>query len=471
MLHPLEQNIYQRLSQAKALNGLILAFSGGLDSKVLLHALVRLKQLKLIEGLKAVHIDHGLQSQSADWSLRCLRDCNDYQVALSCFELKLASQVSVNIEAQARDARYQVFDRLLGQDEWLLTAHHQDDQAETLLLRLLRGCGLDGASAIPCERTLGQGKLLRPMLDLSRQQIFEYAQSFELDWIEDPSNQSSDFSRNFLRNQVMPLLSGHWPGASRSLARFCQIASEQQSLLTELAEQDLGLCLVSPKVMAIAPFVRLSTARKHNLLHLWAKQAYAAAPSREQILSFTRQLDVNKNQSIDLKFSTGRIRRYKQQIFLCEALEPCPLGQVMNWPDLTQPLWMDNGLCLKALTSQENSPYSESDVDFELKTLALRSPQPGEVVRIVPRQGGETGCPDYRQHSTSLKTIFQEMNVPTWIRSWLPLVYYGEKLAAVAGLVVMKEFAGQTGLMKQEGLILQISRHAGRKNSQGNEHG
>lgn len=251
-----------------------IAFSGGLDSSVLLHLLADWARHEDLPPLSAIHVHHGLQPAADAWPEYCAQFCARLDIPLEVVRVQVAPGAS--LEQAARRVRYAAFAERLGSGEVLLGAQHRDDQAETLLLRLLRGAGVRGLAAMPASRPLGQGSLVRPLIDCSRAELQAYAQSHGLAWVEDPSNADERFSRNFLRRQVMPLLAERWPQMTASLARSASHLSEAQQLLDELAEMDLlaarGVCalpwLPLPS-LDLSAVTALSDARQRNLLRHW----------------------------------------------------------------------------------------------------------------------------------------------------------------------------------------------------------
>ena len=193
------------------------ALSGGLDSTVLLHLLVQLRQIHSLPPLAAVHVHHGLQVAADAWPAHCQALCDALSVPLQVFRVQV--QAGASLERAARDARYQAFVAVTQAQEVLLTGQHRDDQAETVLFRLLRGTGVSGLAGMPHQRTLGEGHLCRPLLDVSRAELEVYARAHALTWVEDPSNTQTDFSRNYLRHEVFPALTKRWPQATASMAR------------------------------------------------------------------------------------------------------------------------------------------------------------------------------------------------------------------------------------------------------------
>ena len=246
-----------------------IAFSGGLDSTVLLHLLADLAKHHSLPALSAIHIHHGLQAAADAWPQHCQSVCDTLGVPLLIERVSV--QPGASLERAARDARYAVFSALTQADDVLLTGQHRDDQAETLLFRLLRGAGVRGLGAMPQQRPVGQGTLIRPLLDVARTELERYAKAHQLRWIEDPSNQDRQFSRNYLRHQVMPRLTGRWPQAQASMARSATHLREAQGLLDELAQMDLAQASTAHDFqwlrlpsLELAPLTAVSAGRQRN---------------------------------------------------------------------------------------------------------------------------------------------------------------------------------------------------------------
>jgi tRNA(Ile)-lysidine synthase len=431
-LEPIQLQVLQQLT-ALTTNAqpFYIALSGGLDSSVLLHIVKTLVEQKKIAAVKALHINHGLQQASNSFQQQCEDLCQNYQIELIVEHLNLDGDSS-NLEQLARQGRYHVFESQLKPNQVLLMAHHLDDQAETLLFRLLRGCGIQGAAAIPQKRKLGQGWLLRPLLNISRQQLNDYADKYQLQWREDPSNVNQGFSRNFLRHSVLPLLKTRWPNLNKTFARFAQIAQEQSVLLDELAAQDLKIVTLDDgkktQGICISKIKKLSPLRQKNMLHFWGKTYAQQSPSNNQIEQLLSQLDAGQSKSIELLFGNKKLRSFNQQLFIGEINLPETFERKVEWKTLEKPLTLPNGVKLKM--QQDN-------------IQGVRAPLAEETVWVDVRRGGERCCPSTRQHSTQLKQIYQELGVPPWQRKWLPIIYYNDQIVAVAGCFIVKEFAAK----------------------------
>jgi len=381
---------------------LIVAYSGGLDSSVLLH-LVR------NANVLAVHFHHGLNKNADQWQQHCQRVCDDYGIALECIRLNLSSDSKQSLEAQARDARYEILSSMATSNKTaVLTAHHADDQAETLLLQLLRGAGVKGLAAMPGEKSLGQGVLLRPLLNLTREQLQEYAQSHQLNWINDDSNTDLQFDRNYLRQKIIPELQQRWPSLSKTLTRSTEHCAEADSLLTELAVLDYQTSQSENKTLKISALKQLSPARQRNLLRYWLQQLKLPLPSQVYLKRIQYEVLTARQDAMPLVQWPGcEIRRYRDQIYAMLPLQTIPKEWCLTWDGVT-PLQLPYDLGELKPISQNKQPY----------TIRLR-------------QGGERyQAPGKTQH-TALKKLFQTWNIPAWQRGRVPLVFLGNELVYV----------------------------------------
>lgn len=401
-------------------------FSGGLDSTVLLHAVS--SQPALIAKLKAVHIHHGLSTQAGVWVQHCQRICEQLSVPLQINQVEFDR--THNIEQHARTARYAVFSNLLSHHDGLLVAHHADDQAETVLLQLLRGAGVDGLAAMPATKPLGAGRLLRPLLNHSRAKLEAYAKHYQLTWIEDESNRDSTYSRNYLRNQVMPLLSERWPGAVDNLVRashHCQQAKINLQTLAELDCPDLtsdklplqSLCHLRESGDPSIAWEKMNS-RLNNLLRIWLMHNQVSMPSTVIFHRIINEVIQSARDATPVVSWGGTsVRRYQDKLYLVKHHDVRPPA-CMNWVDF--PASFSWGEQILSVISSETGLYIPAD-----SPIQIRCRQGGE--RIVLR--GQTKC---------LKKLFQEWHVPPWQRDSIPLIYIDNQLAAVVGYAVSDQF-------------------------------
>src|SRR5689334_20790365 len=256
------------------------AYSGGLDSTVLAHLLVTRR--RDLGGLRLIHVDHGLQSASGEWSRHCRRQARAWRVPFTLLRARVVVRPGESPEAAAREARYGLLGRALRRDEVLVTAQHLDDQAETLLLQLFRGAGVAGLAAMPAHALLAAGHIRRPLLAHRREDLERYAVSHRLAWVEDPSNRHEGFGRNFLRHRVMPVLREKWPGVDRAIARSARHMAEARQLLGEVARRDLASA-ADGEGLSVVVLKGLSPARRRNALRAFISGAGVEMPSEAQL--------------------------------------------------------------------------------------------------------------------------------------------------------------------------------------------
>jgi tRNA(Ile)-lysidine synthase len=390
------------------------AFSGGLDSTVLLHRLASLAKTDALPPLSAVHVHHGLQVVADAWPRHCQEVCDSLGVPLRIMRVQVQSGAS--LERVARDARYQAFSEVTGIGEVLLTAQHRDDQAETLLFRLLRGAGVRGLAAMPVHRPLAGGHLVRPLLDVSRAELEAYAHQHALTWIEDPSNADPRFSRNYLRHRVFPTLTERWPQAVTTLARTARHLSEAQGLLDELASIDLRAAdqtsafpwLPLPS-LALAPLRELSDARQRNALRHWLSPL-TRLPDSGHWTGWHSLRDAKGDAQPLWRLADGELYRCGERIWWLPATWSDFSDASVNWPDPQNPLELPGNGWLRLTGRAPEGP------------LVIRYRQGGEVID-VPGRGRR-----------DLKRLLNESGLPGFVRGRLPLLYQGEQLLGVPRL-------------------------------------
>jgi tRNA(Ile)-lysidine synthase len=388
--------------------GFLVAFSGGLDSTVLLHAAAGLR--RDLPPLRAVHIDHGLQAASASWTGHCRRFCETLAIEFIARSVRVDLQCGEGLEAAARRARYAALADLLRPGECLLTAHHLDDQAETVILQLLRGCGPHGLAAMASVDSFAAGMHARPLLDLEREALAEYARAAELSWIDDPSNSDTRLRRNYLRHEILPQLRRYWPAVSRTLARSARHAAAAAELLDERAEEDLGrLQGPRPDMLSVSGLASLSRARADNVLRRWLHCLSLPLPGTAQLERVHKEvLPARPDATPLLSWPGGEIRRYRDWLYAMEPLaSPPDPGLVLRWDDLGQPLALPGGASLSARLVRDGG------LRTDLAPLIVRFRQGGERCRPAMRSG----------HAHTLKGLLQEAGMPPWLRSHVPLLY------------------------------------------------
>ena len=408
------------------------AYSGGLDSHVLLHLITRLQKQQPNIRVTAIHIHHGLQAEANQWLEHCRISCLKIAIPLKIIRVDAHAQSGQSPEEAARISRYAAFKSLIKQDDILLTAQHQDDQAETVLLQLLRGSGLAGLAAMPGFGSFGAAYLARPLLPFSQQALDHYATRHQLSWIEDPSNLDDRYDRNYLRQSVLPQLRQRWPGFSKTLHRTSLHCAESQALLTELADELLASAHnLIDNTIVISTLKTLSAPKQRLLLRAWIQQSglrYPSARTIERIINEILPAKEDKMPVVD--WPEGCIRRYRNRLYLSKPEPHFDHSTQFDW-DGKKPLLMTGNGSLTAVSTSSNGICAQQ---WTLHLITIRF-----------RTGGERGRIAHRTGRHSLKKLFQESGIPPWIRNRLPLVYLGDQLAAIPGLWVFEPFQKDAG--------------------------
>ncbi len=403
---------------------LCVAFSGGADSTALLAALAAMRPRP--QQLRAVHIDHGLQPNSRGWAAHCRRVARALGVACAVRRAALTRSKGASLEALAREARYRLLGAALQPGEVLLTAHHQDDQLETVLLQLLRGAGVAGIAAMPESTPFAGGLLLRPLLHVPRRALHAWASAQQLRWVEDDSNRHLHLDRNYLRARVLPALTARWPAAAATVARSAAHAATAQRLLDALAAADVaraqvGAALAAPALRALSP------ERRRNALRYWITAAKLLPPPTARLDEIAGPLLAARADAQPLVAWPGaRVQRQAQLLLLsrttaAQPAPPAPPRPATAWH------WRDSRSCvlpapLGRLTLRGDA-RGPLDLDALGAVLTVRARRGGERLRV--RRGGPR---------RALKSLLQEARVAPQLRAHLPLVFDGARLIAVADL-------------------------------------
>lgn len=396
-----------------------LGFSGGVDSTVLLYLLQAWRVANApAPPLTAIHVNHQLQSGAPEWARHCARTCRLLDVPLLLEEVTVESG-SEGVEAAARAARYAAFEARLGAGDVLFLGHHLDDQVETFFLRLLRGAGVQGLAAMPEQRALGRGRLVRPLLGVRREQLEACAAEHGLEFVEDPSNSDSRLDRNYLRREVLPVIEGRWPGYRRTVARASAHLAGASDLLEAMVATPATLYSpVGDPGFPMSALAGLPAEAAAMALRAWLRAAGRQAPDQAVLEEFLRQLRESGTAAAP-RLQTGAwcLQRYQDTVFLflpegpgarpapvtlgCSESRSVPgVGEVALEPGEGEGLWL----------------------------------APGEQLELRWRSGGERCRPLGRGSSTSLKKLLQERGIPPWWRDRVPLLYLGEELLAVGDL-------------------------------------
>lgn len=402
---------------------LLVAFSGGLDSTVLLHQLVTLRDTHGANfHIRAMHIHHGLSPNADEWAEHCQNVCTQWNVPLEVKQVKLADD-GLGIEAHARAARYQALADTIRPHEVLLTAQHLDDQCETFLLALKRGSGPAGLAAMPERLPFGETELIRPLLGQTRKELEGWAEEHQLTWIEDESNQDDSYDRNFLRLRILPEIQQRWPHFPQSVARSARLCGEQEQLLDELLAEQLNNLVRADGALLIEPMQVLSDIRRAALLRRWFARQNALMPSRAALIRLWDEVATSREDANPrLKFGEYEVRRYQGALYWLPVMQG--LGdETLPWPAPFTPLTLPDGLGL---------------LQLGIDGIEVRAPLENETVSVRFKASGQFHIVG-RERGRSLKKIWQESGIPPWARERTPLLFYGDKLITALGVFVTQD--------------------------------
>ncbi|SHO58570.1 tRNA lysidine(34) synthetase TilS [Vibrio quintilis] len=425
-------SVYEQFSRVLHCNSseqsrLVLALSGGIDSRVMLHLLSRFIRETGREAA-AVHIHHGLSAHADLWAEQCRQWCKDVGIPFQLHPVSLDRHAKGGLESIARQARYEALQHYVGANDVLLTGQHSYDQVETFLLALKRGSGPKGLSSMGEVAEFGAGKLLRPLLKLSRPEIEAFAERYQLDWVEDESNQDIHFDRNFIRHKISPVLMQRWPELPAAVQRSAELCAEQEALLDELLEQQLDFAMLSDGSLSVSVLLSFSEAVCRRVLRMWLSRCDVLMPSRLQLLALYHQV-IQAKEDADPHLNLGHrtIRRFAGKLY-CVS----PVEDVSEWQQdisFNQSLELPDQLGLITLRECDEGALS-------------REKLVGMSLKISFNPQGLSACPVGRCGSTKLKKLFQEYRVPVWQRRRMPILMAGEQVVAIARLFVDRDFTG-----------------------------
>jgi tRNA(Ile)-lysidine synthase len=416
------KDIISSLDLISQLGRVYIAYSGGVDSHVLLHCCAGLPELQ--GRLTAVYIHHGLQTEAESWALHCEKITKNLGVDFITLRVNAKASQGESPEAAARNARYTALKSLIHTGDLLLLAQHREDQLETVLLQLFRGGGLRGLSGMPERMAFGSGVMLRPLLNTSKQAIGDYADAHQLSWVEDPSNQSNDYDRNFLRNQIMPLLKQRWPALDKTVSRSARHCANAQVLVEQVAD-GLFNDIFNPKdnTLCISRLTEHHRSSQQLIIRCWFGYLGLKMPAQAVVERILGQVVAAGKQRDPVLSEQGyNIRRYRDKLY-------CLVVQV----ELQDCLWPTGQTSIKIGPDQTLTCLISSTGILRERWLAAR-------VDIKFRRGGEKiGLPG-RQGHHALKNLFQEAGIPSWERDSLPLIYLDDQLAAIGERWISAEF-------------------------------
>jgi tRNA(Ile)-lysidine synthase len=403
---------------------LVLGLSGGIDSVVLLDLLIKSSYNK--EKILAVHVNHGISESSLKWQNFCSSLCNSYQVTFISEQVEL-TELGLGLEGAARKARYQALSKYVTSASVLLTAQHQDDQCETLLLALKRGSGVLGLAGMLPLTKLSVGEHARPLLDSCQQMINDYATANSLTWVEDDSNSNTHFDRNFLRHDVITKLNERWPSFSANVARSAALCQQQQALSQEIAQSDfLGNKQLSSQ-LSIALLNQLSDARINNLIRYWLTINGVTLPSLKQLEQIKSQCLSGRDDANPLiEMASFQVRRYLSNLYITDDHTDTNKMTIEcgDFKDLKLP----NNLGMLSF----NQPNDD---------MSVIAPEGHQRVTIeFGLAGSHKAWPVNRHKRRTLKKLWQEYKIPPWQRSNIAYLCYDEVLVAAIGYWVETDF-------------------------------
>ena len=419
------ERLLQILKSFPAANAYIVGFSGGADSTALLHALSTVED-QLGTPVSAVHVNHGLHDDADLWQQKCAVFCQQNRIKLFCLKIDLKNRTGKGLEAEARHLRYEAMSALLTPETCLLTAHHADDQAETLLLNLMRGSGVDGLSAMPESRPLGKGLLQRPMLEFQNSAILDYLHKNNIEWTEDPSNQCLNHDRNFVRHEVIPLLEKRWPEISKRLLLTRKAMTGARQLLERLSDDYIGQNLDHPYVLTITTQLIGDPELFKLVMRHWMKQSgRPTIPVYRLEVFYTQVKQANHNPNVVVKWAGSSLHFYKQKLWLLPdpGVLPCP---VIEWR--TGQNEVDLGSDIGLLIFEQRN---ETGKRSEYQPRPKKTVGPGSKLSVLGRLDLEGSVIDLGTYHKSLKNLFQTGDIPPWLRDCIPLCKLDGELVAM----------------------------------------
>jgi tRNA(Ile)-lysidine synthase len=413
------------LESSKKIKSMTVALSGGIDSVVLLYLLHQLQKTHHFT-LKASHVHHGLSKNADKWVKFCEKLCAKLSISLDVNYIQLPQKKSLGIEGEARRLRYEKL--LKSKTDLVVLAHHEDDQAETFLLQLIRGAGVKGLSSMP--HFDDSRRLWRPLLNASRTDIESYAKKHQLKWIEDESNQNTDFDRNFIRSKVLPILKNRFSHIIKVISRSSAHLAEAQNLLDDLAKLDLKSYLKSNNYkhkLQVKTLEKLSLSRAKNVLRYWLEINDQLMPSRDLLDECLRQvLTAKKDATIKIQLSKdSEIRRYKDEIYIVKKNKNKEKNYAIIWNGESEIL-LPNGYKLNF------KKVKGSGINFKFLDH--------QKLEIRNRQGGEFFKPDSKRPTKKIKQLLQESDLPPWEREFFPIIFVGDELAAVPNFGIDQKY-------------------------------
>ncbi|WWP02732.1 MAG: tRNA lysidine(34) synthetase TilS [Candidatus Dasytiphilus stammeri] len=420
----------------KGYTNIVLAYSGGLDSTVLLHQLMQLREYINGLNIRAIHVNHGLSNYANIWEFHCSQQCLEWKIPFITIKIQIDEELKKRhgIEAAARQARYSALQNYLLKGETLLTAHHLDDQCETFFLALKRGSGPTGLAAMPSIKVIGDNLLLRPFLNQSKKTIQYWAKKHQLRWIIDDTNYHTTFDRNFLRIKILPLLISRWPYFSKVVARSAKWCADQEKLLNIFLFKDLKKLIQSDGSLRIDTLLNYrQEIYSYGIIRRWLTLKKSIRPSYKVIKCIWQELICSRKDAYPcVKIGNFNVRRYRQAIYLINPIPSSLQDYVIKWDYPWYAIRLPYNLGVINLNHNNNGVVQH-----------IRPPNKEEKVTIQfkIKTKGKISILERTRGKRLLKKIWQEFAIPPWRRKQIPFIFYNEKLIAAIGVFVTQEGA------------------------------
>ncbi len=412
-MHSNFQNILDPYLDCAPTN-VVLGYSGGVDSHVLLHLVAKCQSRFPQHQYQAVYVDHGLSANSKAWQQHCEQQCQLLAMPFSAKSVTVTRQNRTSLEASARDARYAALQQCLPQGGILLLGQHGDDQVETFLLQLKRGAGPKGLGAMAQDKPLNAGiRMIRPLLQMTRDDIEAYAQQADLKWIEDESNQNIAFDRNFLRHNITPLLRQRWPELAKSVTRSAKLCAEQQSLLDEIVAQRLTEVTDEKQRLSIVKLSQFSIGWQHQIVRAWLSEQRAPTPSFAILQQLSGVISAPQGADPVLNWQDHQIRRFQGNLYLTKSKQYPQNSRISLSPGQSLNVKLNDTQWLIRDTSAAESGQQDCNISVEYDGFAKRF------------------RPIDAKHSKPLKQWFKEWQIPTWERARIAQIIVGDEVLAL----------------------------------------
>lgn len=389
-------------------------FSGGADSTALLQALHECRH-ELPASIHAIHFHHGLQEDADSWQEHCLSFCRERDIPYMSEKLVIEPAGGSSQEEEGRNSRYRAVARILGHEEMYLTAHHAEDQAETLFLNLLRGSGVEGLAGIPALRSLENGWVARPLLENHRADLERFLTERGLEWLTDPSNEDTTFDRNYLRQELFPVLEKRWPGLVNRLTRTARNARVTANAMAVFIENQSGDLIQDKLKMPMHKLLELDSEMQPLILRQWLRRHEIPVLPESRLREFLEQLFMSMEPSeAEVQWGDWMIKRYQHDLWL-HRRKPFLGCQETKWEQgMELDLGPDSG-CLRLIGNTTTIP----------KGWLIREREPGDRIRLV-EQGP----------SQKIKHFFQLTSIPPWLRSGIPVMEWDGEAVALGDWVI-----------------------------------